>query len=148
MIEGQGAEADDFSAMSYTEAFDAMIDKFRREYAFTEYKNIDWDQKIEEFRPRFAAAEADDDRSAYEFALQDFTWSIPDGHVGMPFTANTSAQFNEDVAGGIGIAIREVTDDRTIVSFVTEGGPADEAGIEVRADILGIQWTAHQRRGR
>ena len=44
--------------MSYTEAFDAMVDKFRTEYAFTEYKDIDWDAKAAEFRPRFEAAEA------------------------------------------------------------------------------------------
>ena len=43
LIEGEGAEQDDFSGMSYTEAFDAMLDKFRREYAFTEFKDIDWD---------------------------------------------------------------------------------------------------------
>ena len=138
LIEGEGSEVDDFSDMSYTEAFDAMIDKFLREYAFTEYKGIDWDQKIEEFRPRFEEAEADNDQSAYEFALRDFIWSIPDGHVSMPFTQNTAVEFNRDVEGGIGIAIREIDDGRTIVTFVTEGSPADEAGIELRAEILEI----------
>lgn len=136
LIEGTGAEADDFSEMSYTEAFDAMIDKFRREYAFTEYKNIDWDAKAEEFRPRFEEAEANGDSVAYEFALQDFVWSIPDGHVQMSSTFALNSRFQEETSGGIGIAIREVDDGRTIVNYLTEGGPAAKAGIELRAEIL------------
>jgi C-terminal processing protease CtpA/Prc len=138
LIEGEGSEADDFSEMSYTEAFDAMIEKFRTDYAFTEYKNIDWDAKAAEFRPRFEEAEANDDSTAYEFALQDFIWSIPDGHVSMASTLALNERFQEETAGGIGIAIRRLDDGRTIVSYVTEGGPAAEAGIELRAQILDI----------
>lgn len=142
LIEGEGAVADDFSNLSFTEAFDAMVEKFRNEYAFTEYKNIDWDAKIEEFRPLFEEAEASNDPAAYEFALRDFLWSIPDGHVGLPLTGNLLARFQEETAGGIGIAIRELDDGRTIVNYVTEDGPADEAGIELRAEILEINGEA------
>ena len=39
--------------LSYTEAFDAMIEMFRTRYAFTEYKHLDWDAISDEFRPRF-----------------------------------------------------------------------------------------------
>ncbi len=136
LIEGEGSEADDFSELSYTEAFDGMVEKFRNEYAFTAYKGIDWDAKIAEFRPRFEDADANGDVEIYEFALRDFLWSIPDGHVSMPFTDITFSRFQEETAGGIGIAIRELDDGRTIVNFLTEGGPAAEAGIEMRAEIL------------
>lgn len=138
LIEGEGSEADDFSSMTYTEAFDAMIEKFRTDYAFTEYKNIDWDAKAAEFRPRFEEAEANGDSTAYEFALQDFIWSIPDGHVSMASTPALNLRFQQETAGGIGIAIRRLDDGRTIVNFLTEGGPAAEAGIELRAQILEI----------
>ena len=138
LIEGEGSEADNFSELSYAEAFDGMVEKFRNEYAFTEYKNIDWDAKIAEFRPHFEEADANDDPATYEFALRDFLWSIPDGHVSMPFTDITFSRFQEETAGGIGIAIRELDDGRTIVNFLTEGGPADEAGIELRAEILAL----------
>src|SRR5690606_30872674 len=93
LIEGELSEVDDFSSMTYTEAFDAMIDKFRREYAFTEFKGIDWDAKAEEFRPLFEKAEAQNDQAAYEWALLQFLWSIPDGHVGMSFTPSLEARF-------------------------------------------------------
>ncbi|MBL8162514.1 MAG: peptidase S41, partial [Anaerolineae bacterium] len=58
LIEGEGIEQEDYSALSYSEAFDAMIELFRTTYAFTEEKNIDWDAKKAEFRPLFEAAEA------------------------------------------------------------------------------------------
>ncbi len=81
LIEGEQAAANDFSAMTYTEAFDAMVELFRTEYAFTEYKGLDWDAIANEFRPRFAEAEANNDPVAYQLALREFTWAIPDGHV-------------------------------------------------------------------
>ncbi len=138
LIEGEAAEADDFSEMDYTAAFDAMLDKFRREYAFTEYKGIDWDAKRAEFRPRFEQAQADADPEAYEFALRDFAWSIPDSHVGVSFGPSIYRGFREAIAGGVGIAIRELDDGRIVVNFLLEDSPAEEAGIELRAEILEI----------
>ena len=135
LIEPEGAALDDFSAMSYSEAFDAMIEKMRKEYAFTEYKGIDWDAKSEEFRPRFVEAEEQEDVKAYLTALRDFTWSIPDGHVSGPFL---SEEFAFATGGGIGLAIRELDDSRVIVNFVLEESPAAEAGIELKAEILEI----------
>ncbi len=138
LIEGEAAEADDFSEMDYTAAFDAMLDKFRREYAFTEYKSIDWDAMSAEFRPRFEQAQADADPEAYEFALRDFAWSIPDSHVGVSFGPAIYRGFREAIAGGVGIAIRELDGGRIVVNFLLEDSPADEAGIELRAEILEI----------
>ncbi len=138
LIEGEAAEADDFSEMDYTAAFDAMLDKFRREYAFTEYKGIDWDAMSAEFRPRFEQAQADADPEDYEFALRDFSWSIPDSHVSVSFGPAVYRGFREAIAGGIGIAIRELDDGRIVVNFLLEDSPADDAGIELRAEILEI----------
>ena len=136
LLEGEASEVDDFSNLSYTEAFDAMIDKFETDYAFSEFKNIDWDDKRAEFRPMFEDAEENNDPVAYEWALQQFVWSIPDGHVGMDFTASLQERFAADVEGGLGFAMRELDDGRFLVTYVLPGGPADEAGIEVQAEIL------------
>jgi C-terminal processing protease CtpA/Prc len=133
LIEGEGAEQEDFSALSYPKAFDAMIEMLRDKYAFTELKNIDWDAKKAEFRTRFEAAESDRDPVEYQRALRDFIWSIPDGHLNAP----TSQQdFQAATSGGLGIAIRELDDGRVIVNFILEGGPAQEAGIQLKAEIL------------
>lgn len=135
LIEPEGSALDDFSAMSYSEAFDAMIEKMRTEYAFTEYKGIDWDAKITEYRPRFVEAEADADAKAYLTALRDFAWSIPDGHVSGP---NLAEDFSFATGGGLGIAVRELDDGRVLVNFLLEESPAAEAGIEERAEIVAI----------
>lgn len=128
-------EANDFRDMSYVEAFDAMIDLFREEYAFTEYKELDWDAISEAFRPRVEDAQAENDPVAFRQAIRDFAWSIPDGHVGAPIS---NAEFQEAIAGGVGMSIREVDDGRVIVHYVLPGGPAEEEGIQLRAEILEV----------
>jgi len=137
LIESEQSAAEDFSGLSYTEAFDAMIELFRTKYAFTEHKNLDWNAIADEFRPRFEEAEQNDDARAYLLALRDFTWSIPDGHVGGGFNSLNDLFFTE-TEGGLGMAIRELDDGRVLVNYVLAGGPADEAGIELRAEILEI----------
>lgn len=135
LIEGEFVALNDFSGMSYTEGFDAMLDLFRREYAFTDYKNIDWDAMSAELRPRFEEAELNNDPEAYQRALRDFVWAIPDGHVGgsVNFTLD-----QETVEGGLGMAIRELDNGDVVVNYLVEYGPADDAGIELRAEILEI----------
>jgi C-terminal processing protease CtpA/Prc len=133
LIEGEAAGADDFSALSYSQAFDAMIAKMRVEYAFTEYKNVNWDTKIAEFRPRFADAENSKSSLDYQRALRDFALSIPDGHVGVPLVFS---DIQRDYGGGLGMAIHETDDGRVLVTHIMTGGPADKAGIRERAEIL------------
>ncbi len=127
----------DFSDQSYTEAFQSLIALMRNEYSFTEYKNVDWDAKLEEFLPRFEEAEQNEDASAYQFALRDFIWSIPDGHVGAGL-ALTSEEFTTNTAGGLGMAITELDDGRVIVSFLVDNAPAEDADIALGAEILEI----------
>jgi C-terminal processing protease CtpA/Prc len=131
---------DDFSQMSYTEAFAALLEIGRNEYAYNEDKQIDWDALEAEFMPRFAEAEANEDAEAYLFAMYDFASSIPDGHVGFGSNSSTVLEDAEQerIGGGLGLAIRELTDGRILVNFILEDGPAAEAGIEVGAEITAI----------
>ncbi|MGD2079339.1 MAG: peptidase S41, partial [Chloroflexota bacterium] len=96
LIEPESTALVDYSDLPYPEAFDNLVDKLSREYAFTEYKEIDWDALHEEFRPRFETAEDDNDSLAYRRALRDFSWSIPDGHVAGP---TIFEDFREAVSG-------------------------------------------------
>jgi len=137
LIEPEGSALDDFSALSYAEAFDAMLKKFRNEYAFTEFKGIDWEAKAAEFRPRFEAADQNHDSHAYVLALRDFFWSIPDTHVGFD-TASLNADFQADIAGGLGFAMRETDDGRMIANFVSDGSPAAQAGMLWGAEIVAM----------
>lgn len=138
LIEPDEAAINDFSQLSYSEAFSAMIDLFRREYAYTEHYALDWEALEATYAPRFAEAEtvAEDERSAaYALALRDFLWEIPDGHVGMPLGAVTDL-FREETNGGLGLSLTELDDGRIVVSFLLDGGPAAQAGIELGAEIL------------
>ena len=135
LIEPEGIALVDYSEQSYPEAFNSLIDLLKKEYAFTEYKGIDWEAKRTEFLPRFEAAAEGEDSRDYQRALRDFSWSIPDGHVSGPFIRE---DFQQDIAGGLGIAIRETEEGPVIVNFVTEGSPAEAAGIELGTEIVAI----------
>ena len=125
----------DFSAMGYADAFQAMLELFRKEYAYTELYNLDWDKLFETYSPRFAEAEEAADGAAYALAMRDFIWEIPDGHVGMPLDA-LSSLFREETDGGLGIALSELEDGRIVVSYILDGGPAANAGMQLGAEIL------------
>ena len=137
LIEPEGSALDDFSQLSYTEAFDKMLEKFKNEYAFTEFKQIDWDAKGQEFRPRFEDAEKKKDPHLYALALRDFLWSIPDTHVGFDQTLLQDDFINE-TSGGLGFAMRETDDGKTIAVFILDGGPASAAGMKWGAEIISL----------
>jgi C-terminal processing protease CtpA/Prc len=137
LIEPESTALDDFSQLSYTEAFDAMLEKFTNEYAFTELKEIDWAAKGEEFRPRFDEAEQKSDPHAYALALRDFLWSIPDTHVGFDQSL-LNEDFVIETEGGLGFAMRETDDGKVIANFILDGGPAQEAGMEWGAEIISL----------
>ncbi|MCC6454389.1 MAG: PDZ domain-containing protein [Caldilineaceae bacterium] len=135
LIEPDFAALDDFSRLSYTAAFDAMLEKLRHAYAFTTYKGIDWDALAAEFRPLIAAAEAATDRTAYLHALRDFSFAIPDGHVQGPLLA---AETNRLTTGGIGLTLAELDDGSIIAVHLTPAAPAANAGILLGDTILAI----------
>lgn len=141
LLEAEDAALDDFSDLGYVESFDAMIDLLRREYAFTEYKEIDWDAIIEAYRPRIEDAEDDEDLEAFRAALSEIALSIPDGHVSGPVDIE---EFRDEVFGGLGLALRELDDGRIVVSYMVAGGPADLAGVKPRAEVLEIDDTPIQ----
>lgn len=142
LLEGKGAGIDDFSKLSYTESFNSMVDKMRREYAFTDFKHINWDSLYTEFSPAIQQAETNSDSDLFATTLQQFLWQIPDGHIGMQLTLPTYEQFSYDVDGGLGMAIRQLDDGRVIVNYITDGGPAAKAGIELRAEVTAINGNA------
>lgn len=138
LIEPEGAALVDFSGMSYTDAFDAMIEKLRNEYAFTEYKGLDWDAVVKKYRPHFEEADQRGDRQLYLDTLSEIIWSFPDGHVGVrPFSLFVD-RVRTAVEGGVGLAIRETDDREAYVVFVTPNSPAAQEGIRRGARILAV----------
>jgi C-terminal processing protease CtpA/Prc len=138
LIEPEGSALVDLSDLNFVDAFDEMLDMFRTEYAFTDYKHLDWDALEDEFRPRFVEAAKNNNQTAYLNALREFIWRIPDGHVALsPFTPFIE-QFQFAIARGIGIGITETDDGRSLVTFLLEDGPADVAGVQLGAELIEI----------
>jgi len=128
----------DLSDMGWSEGFEALHHKLSTEYPFTEMKALDWDALYDEFAPRVSAAEAASDETAYFLALRDFSWSIPDGHVGLGGSAIAGEMFEQETAGGFGFAIIGLDDGRVIAHIISEEGPAADAGMLWGAEIL--EW--------
>ncbi|HEX2620046.1 MAG TPA: S41 family peptidase, partial [Phototrophicaceae bacterium] len=135
LVEAEDAELDDFSDKSYTESFDSMIDLLRHKYAFTEYKHLDWDAISAEFRPRVEQAEENQDLATFRKALADLALSIPDGHVSGP---TDFEDYRTQVSGGLGLALSQLDDGRVLVNYLMPGGPADNAGIQLKAEITAV----------
>ncbi len=131
LVEGAGAVSD-FSNLSYGEAFLAMFDKASREYPFTSEKGIDWSALRQQFVPRAQSARNDDD---FYRVVRDFTYAIPDAHVGVSFNAQV---FFEEHGGSFGMLLAEMNDGRVIVNNVLPAYPAGRVGIQVGAEIL--EW--------
>ncbi len=137
LIEPKEAIPPDFSALSFTEAFDALIEWGRQRYAFTEFNGTDWDALSEQFRPRFVEADNNGDVQAYEIAIDELAKAIPDGHVSAASATSNSLE-QQSIAGGLGFAVRELTDGRILVNFVQPGSPADNVGIKFGAEVTAI----------
>ena len=130
----------DYSADSYTEAFQKMFDFLKVEYAFNgiEGKQPDWDAIYSSVFPKIQAAETAGDAIAYYLALREFSWAFNDGHVGVNGGNAESQVFSEATAGGYGFAIRETDGGKVIVTYVMPGGPAQKAGILLGAEVT--EW--------
>lgn len=136
--EPNDAAVKDYSDLSYTEAFDRMFEQVRTEYAFNgiEGKEPDWDTLYEELAPRVAEAERRRSASDFYLALFDFAQAFKDGHVGLRGGGDIEREsFVPRFAGGYGFAIRKLDDGRYIVTYVMDGGPAANAGVELGAEI-------------
>lgn len=128
----------DYSSLAWTDAFQAAHDKFSREYAFGDWKGVDWPDLYNKFLPRITQAQATGDEKAYYLALHEYVCSIPDGHIslGAANAAVPTALSKELAGGGFGLAVAELDDWRVIAAAIVPNGPADLAGIVAGAEII------------
>lgn len=128
----------DYSGLAWTDAFKAAHDKFSREYAFGDWKGVDWTGLSGRFLPRITQAQADGDEKAYYLALHEYVCAIPDGHISLNAgNAAVPTALGEELAGGgFGMAVAELDDSRVIAAAVIPNGPADSAGIVAGAEII------------
>jgi carboxyl-terminal processing protease len=128
----------DYSALAWTDAFQAAHNKFSREYAFGDWKGVDWPGLYKQFLPRITQAQAAGDETAYYLALHEYVCSIPDSHISLAAenTAVPMALGKKLAGGGFGMAAAELDDWRVIAAAVIPEGPAASAGIAAGAEII------------
>ena len=126
-----------YTDMSWVDGFDAFHGQISKQYAFGEWKNIDWDALDSGIRPKVTQAENSNNETAYATALLEYVRSIPDGHIFASSDLWKGLEWAR-VAGSYGLGIIGLDDGQVIAHIVTEGGPAANAGIEAGDEIL--QW--------
>jgi carboxyl-terminal processing protease len=132
LYEGDAA-VNDFSDLSYAEAFEALFQKVSREYPFSAEKEIDWQALHSEYADRMALVGNDEQ---FYRALKDFTMEFPDEHVGISFNDVAGKLFFEEYGGSFGMILTELSDSRVLATAVLPGLPAADAGVRVGAEIL------------
>ncbi|NCC50770.1 MAG: hypothetical protein EOM20_06080, partial [Spartobacteria bacterium] len=132
----------DYSELNWTNAFIAAHETFSRQYAFTEWKSIDWGMLYSNTLPRIAAAQATTNEIEYYAALNAYAGAIPDSHIYFA-TTNTpipEAWAEQVAGGGYGLALVELDEGCVIAAAVLTNGPAQLAGMQAGAEI--ISWNS------
>lgn len=131
----EAAPPGDYSALSWTEAFDKMYAQLSREYAFTDWKQVDWNNLYGEYAPQVSQAQEANDFNAYYVALRKFLTEIPDGHVSL-----TNLREIDDlyIGGGFGFSAARLIDGSVIAAWVDPSGSAYISGI--RAGDIITKW--------
>jgi carboxyl-terminal processing protease len=120
----------DYSTLSWTEAFDKMYKQLSKEYAFTDWKQIDWSGLYDEYAPQIKKAQESKDFNAYYIALRGFLSEIPDGHVSL----NNLKEIDDlYIGGGFGVSAAKLSDGSVIATWVDESGPAYDSGLRTGA---------------
>jgi carboxyl-terminal processing protease len=124
----------DYSELSWTDAYDQMHAQISKKYPFTDWKDIDWDELYSQTAPRIAQAESENDPAAYYLAFRELVYAIPDGHVhlGGPDLGLREAA----IGGGYGFGVIGLDGEQVIAHILLEDGPAAQAGMAWGAEIL------------
>lgn len=119
----------DYSALSYLDAWNTLYQRTRETYPFTPEKRLDWDAIYAAITPLVKRVASDLD---FHLVMIRFGSLIPDTHIGyvsIPVVQNF-------LMGGVGISRTVVTDDeQVVIASVAPDSPADQAGIRA-GDVL------------
>lgn len=80
-VGGMFSSVNNFTAMDYTEAFQAAVDTMQEEYVLSEWKEIDYEALESEIMPMVEQAEQEQDEAAYDIALMTYCYRFYDSHV-------------------------------------------------------------------
>ncbi len=129
------AQTSDFSGLAWVDAFDGLYGRMSKEYAFTEWKGIDWPRLHDKYTTDIKKAQSEKNFDAYYLALRAYVNEFPDGHVRVDNLAEID---NKYVGGGFGLAAAKLDDGTIIAPWVDEAGLAWAGGMRNGARLL--EW--------
>ncbi|SDL50141.1 carboxyl-terminal processing protease [Maridesulfovibrio ferrireducens] len=132
----KATEVEDFSKMGWLEAYDAFHALMQKQYAFGDWKGINWSALNSSIRPKIVIAEAAAAGDDYITALLEYTRSIPDGHI--TWNNPIFGIIEPNIKGSYGLGMIGLDNGKVIANVVSAGGPAATAGIDVGSEIL--EW--------
>ncbi|HOK09725.1 MAG TPA: S41 family peptidase [Candidatus Hydrogenedens sp.] len=131
LMSGEG----DYRLLTWKKSFRRLCDQIEREYPYTEWKAIQWEQLRKTYAEKVEQAKDKKDRDAFYLALREFMYSIPDANVRI----ETDEKVKETaIGGGYGFAMTRTDDGHYIVYYVNPGSSAEKSGMQVGAEI--VQW--------
>ena len=131
LMSGEG----DYRLLPWKKAFYRLCDQIEREYPYTEWKNINWDELRSKYSEKIAQAKEKKNRDGYYLALREFMYSIPDANVRIETHESIRASV---IGGGYGFAMTKTEDGEYIVFYIHPNSYADKAGMKIGAKLL--QW--------
>ncbi len=122
------------SSLNWIDSFDSLHVIMEERYPFTEWKGINWDQKLSLTQPKIQEAQNEGDIVKLTGALFEYLLSIPDGHVTMFDLVQAFSQAKQ--SGSFGLNMIPITDGSIIANLVPEYGSAYSAGLRCGDEIL------------
>jgi C-terminal processing protease CtpA/Prc len=144
IIQQSDAAWPDFSDMGLVESYNALIDLLAEEYAFTELRDLDWEEIRATYLPLAEAALEARSVEAWDAALRTLAQSIRDAHV--VSNGPGLALFEQPIAANLGANGVELSDGRIVVGAVAPGSSLDEAGIVLGSEIVSIDGQTVEER--
>jgi C-terminal processing protease CtpA/Prc len=123
----------DLSELSYTAAFDQLIDELTARYPYTSVKQLSWSALSAQVRPLVEQAQRDGDAVQLGDALWRLGLLMGDGHAA-PFPYPEEAWVAR-FGAGVGLQLAQTDEGEVLVTAVVPGSPAAAAGIEPGASI-------------
>lgn len=124
----------DYSNLGWSEAFEKMNTRLAEDYAFGEWKKINWNSLYEKYAEQIKAAEKANDHKAYSLALRKYVLSIPDNHVSIE--GDDSGLIKNAIGGSFGFAVIQLDNGKVIAHIIDKNGPAYKKGMKWGAEIL------------
>jgi len=136
-IAGNMTPVADYRNLSWTQAFISLNRLMKERYAFTRWRDVDFEALNRTWEPAVADAEKHQDKAAYLRALRGYLFAIPDGHANMLSESGDYGAKDADIGGGFGLALVQTGSGDVIVSYVANGSAAEKAGIAAGDRVTG-----------